>query len=157
MPTFPPVTRHQRPYEFQIISLSASPALGDKFLNLGGTDKASCFIRSNILRSRADAFKKENKLLNAREMYTLAAQALVGNSIPVSGGRSGAYMALDEWEAIEVMTCFNGVAECFLKLKNYDEVSHCHSSPSSTFLTQNYRLFCGSPSSIRSTRITSSR
>lgn len=93
------------------------------FLNLGGTDKASCFIRSNILRSRADSFKNANKLFNAREMYILAAQALVGTDIPVKGGRAEAYLALDEWEAIEVMTSFNGIAQCFFKLKNYEDVS----------------------------------
>jgi hypothetical protein len=121
-PVFPPSPRNDRPSEFQIMALRASPALGDKFLNLGGTDKASLFIRSNILRSRGDALKTENKFFSAREMYTLAAQALVGTSIPVTGGRSEAYMALKEWEVVELMACFNGIVGCLFKLKNYEEV-----------------------------------
>ncbi|KAJ6543642.1 hypothetical protein B0H10DRAFT_2244374 [Mycena sp. CBHHK59/15] len=84
-------------------------------------DKMVCFVRSNVLKGKAETLRKEKKYSQARSTYIQAANELLSAPLPLPGAfRSDIYGSLGlGWDAIDLVGCINGVVECSRQLEDY--------------------------------------
>lgn len=116
----------QRPHSQRIQMLLRNPDGLDDLCPPNAADKTTCFVRSNVLKGRAEQQLAAKDYLGAQATYIQAASEMVVAALPSSGDvRSDTYAALGHgWETIDLMACFNGVFECSRQLKDYRTVRH---------------------------------
>ncbi|KAJ7798828.1 hypothetical protein B0H13DRAFT_2391418 [Mycena leptocephala] len=103
----------QRPHSHRIQMLLRNPDGLDDLCSPNAADKTACFVRSTVLKGRAEQQLAAKEYFGPPATYIQVASGMVVASSPSSGDiRSDTYAALGhDWETIDLMACFNGVVE----------------------------------------------
>ncbi|KAJ6564111.1 hypothetical protein B0H19DRAFT_1258610 [Mycena capillaripes] len=85
-------------------------------------DNTTCFVRSNVLKGKAERQLAAKEYLEARAGYIEAASEMIATALPSSGDvHWDVYDALGHgWETNDLMACINGIIECSKQMKDYD-------------------------------------
>jgi hypothetical protein len=113
-----------RPWASKIAHLRQNPPEATTFLNNQGTDIATRYVQSTLIRDAADELFKAKNYKDACMTYMRAAVVMIGRELPINGPFNLAeYARLDKWELADMLGCLSGAAESLVKLRQYKQVS----------------------------------
>ncbi|KAJ7644804.1 hypothetical protein FB45DRAFT_1116634 [Roridomyces roridus] len=86
------------------------------------THRATCFVRSNVWKTKAEKEWAAKMYGDARQSYMRAASEMLGEPVPGVGEvRSAGHASLGkDWDVVDLLACLNGVVECSRQLKDYE-------------------------------------
>ncbi|KAJ6517449.1 hypothetical protein C8R47DRAFT_1000441 [Mycena vitilis] len=109
----------RRPNTERIQMLQKNPDGLDDLCPANDADKTACFVRSNVLKAKAEQQLAAKAYNAARATYIQAASEMIASPLPSAG--SDIYGSLRHgWHACDLMGCLNGAIECSRQLKEYD-------------------------------------
>ncbi|KAJ7624524.1 hypothetical protein FB45DRAFT_1086302 [Roridomyces roridus] len=111
----------RRPQNDRIQMLARNPDGLDDLCPPNTTNRATCFVRGNVFKAKAERQWAAKAYSDARVSYVQAAWEMLGVPVPGAGEvRSEDYARLGSgWDAVDMLGCINGVIACSRQLKDY--------------------------------------